>query len=138
MTTAIKANATTSGWILACGWRFGVSVAALIAASVPAPAAPGACGAIANLGLPNITVDAAESHAGGAYTPSDGKAIDDLPAFCRVHGVIEPVPGSRIGFELWLPDASWNGKIEMFGNGGYSSKMSYGSLGDQLKRATPR
>lgn len=134
MTTAIKANATTSGWILACGWRFGVSVAALIAASVPAPAAPGACGAIANLGLPNITVDAAESHAGGAYTPSDGKAIDDLPAFCRVHGVIEPVPGSRIGFELWLPDASWNGKIEMFGNGGYSSKMSYGSLGDQLKR----
>ena len=75
-----------------------------------------------------------KSRPAGAYTPGGGAEIDRLPAFCRVHGVIEPVPGSRIGFELWLPDASWNGKIEMFGNGGYSSKMSYGSLGDQLKR----
>jgi hypothetical protein len=111
-----------------------IAAAILIAAGGPALALPGACDAIAKLSIPNTTIDAAEPQPAGAYTPADGKPIADLPAFCRAHGVIAPVPGSRIGFELWLPAADWNGKIEMFGNGGYSSKMSFGSLGEQLKR----
>jgi feruloyl esterase len=48
--------------------------------------------------------------------------------------VVTPVEGSNVGFEVWLPAAEWNGKIEMLGNGGYSSAMSYQAMADQLKR----
>ena len=46
-----------------------------------------------------------------------------LPPACRVQGHVSPVPGSRIGFEVWLPVSDWNGKFQMVGNGGYSSAM---------------
>ena len=46
-----------------------------------------------------------------------------LPPTCRVQGHVSPVPGSRIGFEVWLPVSGWNGKFQMVGNGGYSSAM---------------
>jgi feruloyl esterase len=92
------------------------------------------CASVADLKIASVSIDAAEPHGAGAYTAADGKEVANLPAFCRVHGVVTPVSGSRIGFELWLPDADWNGKIEMFGNGGYSSNISYGSLADQLRR----
>jgi feruloyl esterase len=84
--------------------------------------------------LDHAIIDAAESVAAGAYRPMGMPEVKDGPAFCRVHGNAEPVPGSRIGFVLWLPETGWNGKLEMFGNGGYSSKISYDSLGGQLKR----
>ncbi len=45
------------------------------------------------------------------------------PDICRVQGHLSPVPGSRIGFELWLPVTGWNGKFQMVGNGGYSSSL---------------
>ena len=70
-------------------------------------------------------IDAAESHPAGAYTPVGGAELAGLPAFCRVHGVVSPVEGSHVGFEVWLPEAEWNGKIEMLGNGGYSSAMAF-------------
>ncbi len=57
-----------------------------------------------------------------------------LPAFCKIKGVAKPVPASNIGFELWLPADKWNSKLQMFGNGGYSSSISYDSLADYLKR----
>jgi feruloyl esterase len=71
--------------------------------------------------LDHAIIDAAESVAAGAHRPMP--EVKDGPAFC--HGNAEPVPGSRIGFELRLPETGWNGKLEMFGNGGYSSKISY-------------
>ena len=55
-------------------------------------------------------------------------------AFCRVHGVVSQVEGSHVGFEVWLPETDWNGKIEMLGNGGYSSAMSFQAMAEQLKR----
>jgi feruloyl esterase len=48
--------------------------------------------------------------------------------------VISPVAGSRFAFELWLPQSGWNGKLQMFGNGGYSSKIGYADLAQQLRR----
>jgi feruloyl esterase len=92
------------------------------------------CDAVRDMRLDNTTIDAVELIAAGSYRPAGASEIKDVPAFCRVHGNVEPVPGSRIGFELWLPETGWNGKLEMFGNGGYSSKISYDSLGGQLKR----
>ena len=92
------------------------------------------CDAVKVMHFDHTTIDVAESTPTGSYQPSAGAEVKGLPAFCRVHGTVEPVTGSRIGFDLWLPEVDWNGKLEMFGNGGYSSKVAYDSLGEQLKR----
>jgi hypothetical protein len=91
------------------------------------------CEALANLQTKDTVIDIAEAHAAGAYTPAGGSPLNSLPAFCRVHGVVSAVPGSQVGFEVWLPQ-DWNGKIEMVGNGGYSSAISFGSMADLVKR----
>ena len=46
--------------------------------------------------------------------------------FCRVEGVIRPTVDSDIRFELWLPPpATWNGKYEGVGNGGFAGFITY-------------
>ena len=70
--------------------------------AISQPAAAADCAALAALNLPNAKIDAAQSIAAGAYTPLGGRELTNLPAFCRVHGVASPVPGSEIGFEVWL------------------------------------
>jgi feruloyl esterase len=105
-----------------------------IGALSPAPSMAASCDAVVGLKIDNTTIDAAESHPVGAYTPAGGAEIAGLPSFCRVHGVITPVEGSHVGFEVWLPEAEWNGKIEMLGNGGYSSAMPLPAMAEQLKR----
>ncbi|HMF96548.1 MAG TPA: tannase/feruloyl esterase family alpha/beta hydrolase [Vicinamibacterales bacterium] len=44
-------------------------------------------------------------------------AASDAPEYCRVSGLIQP----EIRFEVNLPDA-WNGRLYMFGNGGYAGE----------------
>src|SRR4051812_33579266 len=92
------------------------------------------CDAVKRLAIDHTEIDAAESTSAGVYKPPGASEIKDMPDFCRVHGIVTPVPESRIGFELWLPAAGWNGKLEMFGDGGYSSSIAYGKLAEQLKR----
>jgi len=105
-----------------------------IGALSPVPTIAASCDALARVKIDNTTIDAAEMHPAGADAPAGGAEIAGLPAFCRVHGVITPAEGSHVGFEVWLPEADWNGKIEMLGNGGYSSAISYPAMADQLKR----
>jgi len=105
-----------------------------IGALSPAPSIAASCEAVAGLKIDNTMIDAAESRPAGAYTPVGGAELTGLPAFCRVHAVVSPVEGSHVGFEVWLPEAEWNGKIEMLGNGGYSSAMAFPAMGEQLKR----
>ena len=117
--------------------RRGLLAAVVGLASVAGAAtafAAASCDAIKQLAIEHTAIDAAEPIPAGVYKVPGATEIKDVPAFCRVHGAISPVPGSHIGFELWLPDAGWNGKLEMFGNGGYSSKIAYGNLAGQLKR----
>ena len=64
------------------------------------------CAALAAFADPQVTVSAAEAVG----------ATDQAPAHCRVRATVSPVAGSRIGFELWLPLAGWNGKLQMYGN----------------------
>lgn len=45
-------------------------------------------------------------------------ASDDAPEFCRVSGQILP----EVRFEVDLP-AAWNGRLYMFGNGGYAGEL---------------
>ena len=98
-----------------------------------APASAADCEELASLSLPDARIDAVQAEAAGTYTPAGSKALVDLPAFCRVHGVISMAPGSMIGFETWLPQAGWNRKLEMFGNGGYSSDIAYLDMADGLR-----
>jgi hypothetical protein len=94
------------------------------------------CEGLAELKLPNTTITAAQSVAPGAFTPPAGVAgpYQELPAFCRVAGVIKPTSDSEIKFEVWMPNANWNGKFHGIGNGGFAGSISYVGLAGAVAR----
>lgn len=67
----------------------------------------------------------------GIFTLPNGKSVDGLPPFCRVAAVLHPSHDSAIRIELWMPQTSWNGRLEGTGNGGFA-----GSLADELLAAS--
>lgn len=91
------------------------------------------CEGLASLALPNTTITLAKSNAVGSFAPPAGRPIDDLPAFCQVHGVIKPTDGSAIHFEVWLPAANWNGRLEGVGNGGLAGTIAFGPMAAALR-----
>jgi feruloyl esterase len=98
------------------------------------------CEGLAELKLPNTTITSAQSVAAGAFAPPTGSAAPykDLPAFCRVAGVLKPTSDSEIKFEVWLPAANWNGKFHGIGNGGFAGSISYGGPAGGLSGALAR
>jgi feruloyl esterase len=52
----------------------------------------------------------------------------DVPAFCRIKGTA----GVSIGYELWLPQSSWNGRLLSLGNGGFGGALSTAGMADAL------
>ncbi len=93
------------------------------------------CAGLAELKLPDTTITAAQSVAAGAFTAAGtGALFKELPAFCRVTGVLKPTSDSEIKFEVWLPEAAWNGKFEGIGNGGFAGSISYPGLAGALAR----
>lgn len=115
-----------------------ISVALLMSQGVMAVPSSQACTALAHTPFEHVTVTAAEPQESGSFTPVEhGKtlrAISGLPGFCRVHGVARPVPGSQIGFEVWLPLQGWSQRLHMMGNGGYSSSIYFEQMADRLRR----
>jgi hypothetical protein len=107
-------------------------VAALAYGSVSAAT----CEGLSELKLPDTTITAAQSVAKGAFTPPTGSAAQyqDLPAFCRVTGVIKPTTDSEIKFEVWLPSENWNGKFQGIGNGGFAGSITHSWLAGALAR----
>jgi feruloyl esterase len=65
---------------------------------------------------------------------ASGPSTKDLPAFCRVIGVVSP----SINFEVWLPPATgekkWNGKFNGVGNGGLAGSISHSAMVQALAR----
>ena len=54
----------------------------------------------------------------------------DVPAMCRVAGVIAPA----IKFEVWLPEGSaWNGRFQMVGGGGLAGIISYPAMAEAVR-----
>ncbi len=98
------------------------------------PAAAATCESLAQTALPDTTIAIAQSIPAGAFIPPYGNALDKLPAFCRVAGVIKPTSDSYIRFEVWLPASGWNGKFLGVGNGGFAGAIGFGSMGANLKR----
>ena len=98
-------------------------------ACTSAPAAAATCESLAQLSLPATTITSAQSIPAGSFTPPKSPAIPNLPAFCRVTGVIQPSSDSHIEFEVWLPASGWNGKLQGVGNGGFAGSIDYGGAG---------
>lgn len=94
--------------------------------------APGTCESVVRLRLPKTTL-ATQSLSSSTYSPSSDVPQMSVAPFCRVVGVSQPAAGSRIGFEVWLPKEDWNGRLKMFGNGGYSSALPYAEMAAHVK-----
>lgn len=72
---------------------------------------------------------------GSRLAPGAKGGAGDGAGFCRIHGILRPQVGSRIGFELWLPERhKWNGRFQMLGNGGYSSALPLEAMRQALAR----
>lgn len=99
------------------------------------PVSGSSCEELAGAKLPNTTITTAQSVAAGGFAPPGTSAtIKELPAFCRVAGVITPTPDSEIRFEVWMPSSGWNGKFQGIGNGGFAGSISYPGLAGALAR----
>jgi hypothetical protein len=94
------------------------------------------CEKLTELKLANTTITAAQPVAAGAFTPPAGTAAPykELPAFCRVTGVIKPTSDSEIKFEVWMPGSGWNGKFQGVGNGGFAGSITYTWLAGAVAR----
>lgn len=92
-----------------------------------------ACSALAAKVIGDAKIELAEAVTTGTFQPAEGASLTGLPAFCHVRGVAKPAARSNIHFEVWLPTAQWNGRIEMVGNGGYSPAMNFGQLAALVK-----
>ena len=80
---------------------------------------------------PDAEVTAATLQPAGAFEipPELGPARTvQIPAFCRVRGVLHPAPDSQIAFEVWLPAQGWNGRFQGVGNGGFAGSIGYSGL----------
>ena len=105
----------------------------LVSLAIAAEAGAAECKDLAHVALPNTTFTA-EAVAAGRYVTVYGDLIEDLPAFCRVAGVIQPTSDSYIRFEAWLPAANWNSKYLGVGNGGFAGVIDFNEMAGVLKR----
>jgi feruloyl esterase len=88
-----------------------------------------ACDKLATTKLAGGTVTSAHFVAAGTLPPPPARGggpapsgaanpFADVPALCRVAATMTPSADSNIKIEVWLPAASWNGKLRGTGNGG--------------------
>jgi feruloyl esterase len=106
---------------------FAVFSAVLLGLAVAARQAEAAqsCQSLTTLSLPNnTTVTSATSVPAGPFVRPGSTTPVNVPAFCRVAGVSRPTSDSLIKFEVWMPAAGWNGKLDHGGNGGYGGSLS--------------
>ncbi len=92
------------------------------------------CASLAKLALPDTTIVSAEAVTSGALTTPYGEALEKLPAFCRVSGILHPTSDSHILFEVWLPEKDWNHKLLGTGNGGFAGTIYYKQMAGYLQR----
>jgi feruloyl esterase len=77
------------------------------------------CAALASQKITNVTITQAVAVTTGSFVPPDATVAVNAPSFCRVSAVSKPTTDSVIKFEVWMPLAGWNGKLDQGGNGGY-------------------
>ena len=94
------------------------------------------CVDLARLSLPRTEIVSGTFHAAGMVKDEDRPfPPTEVPAHCRVLGILRPAPGSEINFEVWLPAAGWNERLLGVGNGGYGGSMPrQGGLAEAVQR----
>jgi len=103
-------------------------VAVLLSYGVPAMARSMACEDLRGLKLAHTTItESVKVPAESFKDPAGPWPAEDLPERCQVKGVIRPSPDSDIKFELWMPTAGWNHKLQGAGNGGFGGSLNYQS-----------
>jgi feruloyl esterase len=101
-----------------------------------ARAAGSACGELVSLSLPHTAITDATVVAKGTFPAPKGQngqaqnveLFAGLPAFCRVMITLRPSADSDIKVEVWLPQDTWNGRLEAVGNGAFQSSIGYAAL----------
>ena len=73
-------------------------------------------------------VTSAATQPQAAAVPGTIGVPNDHPAFCRIVGHIHPEAGSDIGFEVWMPTANWDGRLNGAGTGGFAGPIAYRDL----------
>lgn len=89
--------------------------------------------ALVSMSLPRATVVSAVAVAAGPLVPAFQSNPVSVPRLCQVVGFAAPTADSRINFELWIPAADWNGKLLVFGNGGYASAIGYAEMARSIR-----
>jgi feruloyl esterase len=93
------------------------------------------CADLKGLKLEGMDITLAESVTSGKLIlPGEQGTFIDLPAFCRVAGVLRPTSDSDIRFEVWMPEKDWNDRLVGVGNGGFAGSIGYRQLNNYLKR----
>jgi feruloyl esterase len=107
-----------------------ISRIALAFATITLAAAQQPCENLKTLALPNVTITLAASVPAGPFTlpTANGRPVN-VPAFCRVAGVVAP----EVKFELWMP-AQWNKKFLAVGNGGLAGSISFVAMAGPLQQ----
>lgn len=95
------------------------------------------CESLKSTSLPDTTIESSVTVPAGSFKdPAVPWALPaKLPEHCRVIGTIKPTADSNIRFEVWLPTANWNGKLQGAGNGGFAGSITYhGGLVEAVQR----
>src|SRR5579863_4723838 len=93
------------------------------------------CAALKDFKAEDTTITASEPVTPGTLTIADDvPPMKDLPAFCRVAGIMRPTSDSKIRFEVWLPAQDWNGRLLGTGNGGFAGSIGYQEMQSYLRR----
>jgi feruloyl esterase len=103
--------------------------AALARTRDAAPDASARCAALANIRLPNTTIDTATLVPARPTQSSIAGEVPGYPGFCRVVARVRAEPGSDVGVELWLPVEGWTGVFHGNGSGGFAGTFALGYSG---------
>lgn len=118
-------------------------LAALVLPAAPAAPAGRTCEDLVSEPLPHVTVTgAAVMDDPGGFAPPRTPGVFGTPPglvvrepFCRVTGFVEPVEGSHIGFEVWMPPSGdWNGRFLAVSNPSFEGAIKYQGLASALGR----
>ena len=119
-----------AAFAIAVGLTLPTVTAAPLSALAAGVDAAGCAKLASGLSLPQTRVTAAEAISGGSFTPARGRALANLPGFCRVAATSQPA----VRFEVWLPLTTWNRKFQVVGNGANAGAISYDAMATALRR----